>query len=399
MLTKFGRSSALREVLLYMEENYDANKIRSFLQKHNKHRQNILHLAALSSSLKELYTELQEYLYYADVKTLIYPDVCGNTPIHYVAAKYDETILKVLKYSLNEYSLLDSAYTTSHTLFSLAAAIQQTIISSVNETEVSKALVEVKQDLSAEEMLSSIHQFSKSEEHESLAALVVFSHGKGGMIDGHDGVSKCSTQEVVNTFNSGQVTAIPKLLFLSCCRGDISAIYNRAPHSFESSNEFPWPENEIELLYKPTKRVLPDTEREEEWKRLTFQRLDLPADCYVCFTTLPDSRSKAGKFFKYFSDYLSQLTNSGPYQPTMSIDDILNNEGEPPIEVCSEYLHRLLLLESASPSVQRVELVDLLTDVAGVLREKFQSKQYFNLCYSVNRDSNQVFIDVLPSGS
>jgi len=70
----------------------------------------------------------------------------------------------------------------------------------------------VKQDLSAGEMLSSIHQFSKSEEHESLAALVVFSHGKDGMIDGHDGVSKCSTQEVVNTFNSGQVTAIPKVI-------------------------------------------------------------------------------------------------------------------------------------------------------------------------------------------
>jgi len=61
-------------------------------------------------------------------------------------------------------------------------------------------------------MLSSIYQFAKSEKHESLAALVVFSHGKGGMIYGHDGVSKCSTQEVVNTFNSGQVTAIPKVI-------------------------------------------------------------------------------------------------------------------------------------------------------------------------------------------
>jgi len=70
----------------------------------------------------------------------------------------------------------------------------------------------VKQDLSAEEMLSSISQFSKSEGHESLAALVVFSHGKGGMIYGHDGVSKCSTQEVVNTFHSGQVTAIPMVI-------------------------------------------------------------------------------------------------------------------------------------------------------------------------------------------
>jgi len=110
-------------------------------------------------------------------------------------------------------------------------------------------------------------------------------------------------------------------------------------------------------------------------------------------------RSKAGKFFKYFSDYLSQLTNSGPYQPTVSIDDIINDDTEPPMEVCSEYRHRLLLLEGASPSVQRVELVDLLTDAAGVMREKFQSKQYFNLCYSVNRDSKQVFIDVLPSCS
>jgi len=70
----------------------------------------------------------------------------------------------------------------------------------------------VKKDLSAEEMLSSISQFSISEGHESLAALVVFSHGKDGMIYGHDGVSKFSTQEVVNTFHSGQVTAIPKVI-------------------------------------------------------------------------------------------------------------------------------------------------------------------------------------------
>jgi len=83
----------------------------------------------------------------------------------------------------------------------------------------------------------------------------------------------------------------------------------------------------------------------------------------------------------------------------VSIDDIINDGAELPMEVCSEYRHRLLLIEGASPSVQRIELVDLLTDVAGVMREKFQSKQYFNLCYSVNRDSNQVFIDVLTSCS
>jgi len=38
--------------------------------------------------------------------------------------KYDETILKVLKYCLNEYSLLDSAYTTSHSLFPAAVSQQ-----------------------------------------------------------------------------------------------------------------------------------------------------------------------------------------------------------------------------------------------------------------------------------
>jgi len=43
-------------------------------------------------------------------------------------------------------------------------------------------------------------------------------------------------------------------------------------------------------------------------------------------------------------------------------------------------------------SVQRVELVDLLTDAAGVMREKFQSKQCFNLCYSVNRESKHIFM-------
>jgi len=37
--------------------------------------------------------------------------------------KYDETILKVLKYCLNEYSLLDCAYTVAHSLF--LAAVQQ----------------------------------------------------------------------------------------------------------------------------------------------------------------------------------------------------------------------------------------------------------------------------------
>jgi len=78
-------------------------------------------------------------------------------------------------------------------------------------------------------------------------------------------------------------------VFLSCCRGDISAIYNRAPHSFESSDKFP----DIPLLYKPIKRELPPIVKTKEWERQATNcnlPLDIPVDCYVCFTTLPDSR-------------------------------------------------------------------------------------------------------------
>jgi len=213
-LVLYGRHEALKELLRYIEEDYDSalNIMIMHMQKYNKYNRNILHLAALSPSLDELYGVLQDYLFYADVKNMLYPDIFGNTPIHYVAAKYDtkifanfmlhlplsrrkyitgsanmqlinceqiiyrrsfqeqfyiskvlcsttnqtiaslfghiietfyseefqnqlkhpetlyrydETILKVMKYSLNEYSLLDSAYTTSHTLFSLAADAQR----------------------------------------------------------------------------------------------------------------------------------------------------------------------------------------------------------------------------------------------------------------------------------
>jgi len=54
-------------------------------------------------------------------------------------------------------------------------------------------------------------------------------------------------------------------------------------------------------------------------------------------------------------------------------------------------------LPAPPPYAQKAELVDLLTDAAGVLRENFKTQQCFNLCYAVNRDSKQIVIDVLPS--
>jgi len=101
-------------------------------------------------------------------------------------------------------------------------------------------------------------------------------------------------------------------------------------------------------------------------------------------------------FFKYSNEHLSELTNSKASQLqtvpevercTTSKDSLSSQQLPPDVSVAFPVLQ---------PSVQRVELVDLLTDVAGFLRDKFESKQCFNLCYSVNRESKQIFIDLLP---
>jgi len=105
---------------------------------------------------------------------------------------------------------------------------------------------------------------------------------------------------------------------------------------------------------------------------------------YVVFSLLTFFRSKAGMFFKYFSEHLSEVTKSGASEPQTATE---TNKSRESIQNSLPVHHS---------SVQRVELIDLLTDVAGVLREKFQSKQYFNLCYSVNEKSKRIFIDLLP---
>jgi len=75
--------------------------------------------------------------------------------------------------------------------------------------------VEVKYDLSAEEMLSSISEFSRSEGHGSMAALTILSHGYQRNIMGADIQSLCSVQEVVDSFNTGIVKSIKKVNSLS----------------------------------------------------------------------------------------------------------------------------------------------------------------------------------------
>jgi len=50
-------------------------------------------------------------------------------------------------------------------------------------------------------------------------------------------------------------------------------------------------------------------------------------------------------------------------------------------------------------SVRRVNLLDLLTDVAGIMRDTSRSTQYANLCYTVDRNSQQIFIDIFKPSS
>jgi len=68
-------------------------------------------------------------------------------------------------------------------------------------------------NLSAPEMLGAISEFSRSDGHGPLAILAIFSHGKDGMIYGHDKATNCSVQEIIDNFNLGHVKNIPKVIF------------------------------------------------------------------------------------------------------------------------------------------------------------------------------------------
>jgi len=83
-LTQLGKDDALKELLEHIENNCHS-EMPSWLQKYNNCNRNILHLAALSQSFEKLYDVLVECLHSVDTTQMMYPDVSGNTPIHYVA--------------------------------------------------------------------------------------------------------------------------------------------------------------------------------------------------------------------------------------------------------------------------------------------------------------------------
>jgi len=88
-LTLSGNYNAFKQILEHIEDQCGSEVMLSCLQKQNKLKQNILHLAALSPCLDKIYDVLIEYLHNEGIVSMMYPDVHGNTPIHYVAAKYN----------------------------------------------------------------------------------------------------------------------------------------------------------------------------------------------------------------------------------------------------------------------------------------------------------------------
>lgn len=107
--------------------------------------------------------------------------------------------------------------------------------------------------------------------------------------------------------------------------------------------------------------------------------------------------------FGCFSEHLSDLTTSVLYKPTPTEKEVSHktpsSEENRPASAAgsSETTYSLAHVGSATPLSPTIELTELLADVAGTVREKSRSTSTVNLCYSVNRNSKQVYINLLPA--
>jgi len=90
------------------------------------------------------------------------------------------------------------------------------------------------------------------------------------------------------------------------------------------------------------------------------------------------------------SDYRSKLVT-----PATSPSDDITEQRDRQLPTDDSILRE----EREDKPVKRVNLLDLLTDVAGIMRDTSRSTQYANLCYTVDRNSQQIFIDIFKPSS
>jgi len=98
--------------------------------------------------------------------------------------------------------------------------------------------------------------------------------------------------------------------------------------------------------------------------------------------------------FKCLSEHLRDLTSDYRSKllapPTSSSDDI-TKQTDRQLSTDGSILPDK---EKQISAIMRVNLLDLLTDVAGIMRDTSRSTQYANLCYTVDRNSQQMVIDI-----
>jgi len=102
--------------------------------------------------------------------------------------------------------------------------------------------------------------------------------------------------------------------------------------------------------------------------------------------------------FKCLSEHLRDLTSdyrSKLVTPVTSSSDYITQQTDRRLSTDDSVLSG----ERRKKPVMTVNLLDLLTDVAGIMRDTSRSTQYANLCYTVDRNSQPVFIDIFKPSS
>jgi len=102
--------------------------------------------------------------------------------------------------------------------------------------------------------------------------------------------------------------------------------------------------------------------------------------------------------FKCLSEHLKDLTSyyrSKLLAPRTSSSDDIEEQTDRQLSTDDSVLPD----ERKDKPVMRVNLLDLLTDVAGIMRDTSRSTQYANLCYTVDKSSQQICIGIFKPSS
>ena len=99
--------------------------------------------------------------------------------------------------------------------------------------------------------------------------------------------------------------------------------------------------------------------------------------------------------FEGLSEYLDGLHNQGGHYYNTGVDSNTTTTEDISDDRASNTGQGLAI--SSSQLLPRVELVRLLTDVSGLVREKSQFTQYINYCYRISKESKPVLLEVLSN--